>query len=91
MSPLDDHSRTLLDEVAALVELRADNTDEVNESLKSILNKFSITPHSDSVGEALQLLGTAVGKRSNNLSSGQKISLTVNRNMAGPFPRNRVT
>ncbi|KAF3049746.1 hypothetical protein E8E11_004561 [Didymella keratinophila] len=61
MSPIDDRSRTLADEVTALVELGPDSSDEVNAPLKSLLNKFSTTPRSESVGEALQLLGTAVG------------------------------
>lgn len=93
MSTIDDHSRTFPDEVIALVELGPDSADEANAFLKSILNRFSTTPRSESVGEALQLLGTAVGKQSKSLSlsRSRKASLTVTRGMAGAFPSNRPT
>jgi len=91
MSTIDDRSRTLADEVTALVKLGPDSSDEVNAPLKSLLNKFSATPRSESVGEALQLLGTAVGTQSKNHSRNWEVYLTVTRGMAGAFPRNRPT
>lgn len=69
MSTIEDHYRTLPDEVTQLVNVRPNNSDEVYASLKSLLKKFSATPHNESVGEALQLLGTAVGKQSKHLSN----------------------
>ena len=67
MSTIDEHSR-LPDEVLELIELGPDSSDETHASLKSLLDKFSSTPRSESVGEALQLLGTAVGKQRTRLS-----------------------
>jgi hypothetical protein len=52
------------------------SSDESKASLKSLLNKFSANPRSEAVGEALQLLGTAVGKQSKNSLSKSK-SLSV--------------
>ncbi|KAF1932857.1 ARM repeat-containing protein [Didymella exigua CBS 183.55] len=57
------HETTLPDEVIALLELGPERSDDVNASLKTLLNKFTTSPRSEPVGEALQVLGTAVGRQ----------------------------
>lgn len=64
MATDDGHKRTLSEEAAALIELGSDRPDEVNASLKTLLNNITISPHDGPAEEALQLLGTAVGGQS---------------------------
>lgn len=68
MSMKGEHERTLPDEVSALIRLGAGGPDDVDAALKVLLKKFTATSHSEQVEEALQLLGTAVGKQSRHTS-----------------------
>ncbi|KZM27058.1 hypothetical protein ST47_g1837 [Ascochyta rabiei] len=65
MSTNGEHHTALPDEVAALVELGPDGANSVVSSLKTLLDKFTNTSHTEPAEEGLQLLGTAVGKQKN--------------------------
>ncbi|KAF2633755.1 ARM repeat-containing protein, partial [Macroventuria anomochaeta] len=54
---------TLPDEVTALISLGPDGSKAVDASLRTLVNKITTTSHTESTEEALQLLGTAVGKQ----------------------------
>ncbi len=63
MAPNPDASLTLPDEVRAWLDHHPDGSDDVG-SLKTLPERFETTLETDLVEEALQLLGTAVGKQS---------------------------
>ncbi|KAJ4317160.1 hypothetical protein N0V94_005096 [Neodidymelliopsis sp. IMI 364377] len=63
MSTNEEHIANLPDEVTALLSLGPDSSEEAVSRLKSLPGKFTSTSHTKSVEEALQLLGTAVGKQ----------------------------
>ncbi|KAF9697438.1 hypothetical protein EKO04_004756 [Ascochyta lentis] len=63
MSTNGEHHTTLPNEVAALVNLGPDGAENVVSSLKTLVDKFTTTSHTEPAEEGLQLLGTAVGKQ----------------------------
>lgn len=63
MSASSDHDGTLPDGLRSLLERGPGSSDAVA-TLKRLLDELTTTPHTSSVEEALQLLGTAVGKQS---------------------------
>lgn len=74
MSTNGEHLTNLSDEVATLLDLGPDGSDDVTTSLKILLDKFTPTFHTESAEKALQLLGTAVGKQSRRPESPKKPS-----------------
>jgi hypothetical protein len=72
MSTNEEHSTDLPDEVTELLSLGSDGSEEAISRLRSLPDKFTSTSHTKSVQEALQLLGTAVGKQSRRVVSFSK-------------------
>lgn len=64
MSVITENGTTLADEASALIGTGHDTLDDAVISLKTLLDKFTIAPDSNSTEQALQLLGTAVGRQS---------------------------
>ena len=67
MSTNGELGGTLLDLVTTLISLDPDGSKAVDASLRTLVNKITTTPHTESTEEALQLLGTAVGKQSRHV------------------------
>jgi hypothetical protein len=64
MSKNGERITALPDEVKKLISLGSDGSDDVVTVLKTLPDKFETTSNTESVEEALQLLGTTVGQQS---------------------------